>query len=247
MSRGKKVKEDPKTPVPSYIVTFSDMVTLLLTFFVLLLSLAESQDENMFKIGQTSFKRALSNFGLQGFLTDTTSGPDMGYAKVKYKVDVEEKAEDSEERSIDYEMEMLRRAILELERNMDISPSQLRGSSKMFTVADIRFDGGSYALDDPDLAFLSSYCSQLEESYSGESPTVYVVGLAGRESGERKQWMISARRAEVVADYMRGRLSDPEKWHIFCWGAGSGGDWADVTGLVSEKADILIAVLTEGQ
>ena len=33
-------REEPKTPVPGYIVTFSDMITLLLTFFVMLLSMA---------------------------------------------------------------------------------------------------------------------------------------------------------------------------------------------------------------
>ncbi|MHC4291149.1 MAG: flagellar motor protein MotB, partial [Planctomycetota bacterium] len=38
-----KVPEESKTPVPSYIVTYSDMITLLLTFFVMLLSLAETQ------------------------------------------------------------------------------------------------------------------------------------------------------------------------------------------------------------
>ena len=47
-----KVPEEPKTPVPSYIVTYSDMITLLLTFFVMLLSLAKTQvDKHKFMAG----------------------------------------------------------------------------------------------------------------------------------------------------------------------------------------------------
>jgi chemotaxis protein MotB len=42
IERKEPPKED-KIKVPSYIVTFSDMITLLLTFFVLLLSMASEQ------------------------------------------------------------------------------------------------------------------------------------------------------------------------------------------------------------
>jgi len=43
--------EEGSPKVPAYIVTFSDMTTLLLTFFVMLLSLAKMQDPELFNKG----------------------------------------------------------------------------------------------------------------------------------------------------------------------------------------------------
>ena len=55
---GKKIR------VPAYIVTFSDMVTLLLTFFVMLLSMSKSRNTELFQRGHDSFVNSIKNFGL---------------------------------------------------------------------------------------------------------------------------------------------------------------------------------------
>ena len=75
------IKEE-KPKVPAYIVTFSDMTTLLLTFFVMLLSLATVQDDEMFHKGRESFSYAIKTFGL-GMLAGRKPKPDLGYYKVK--------------------------------------------------------------------------------------------------------------------------------------------------------------------
>ena len=54
MKRPRLVIEEEGTKVPGYIVTFSDMVTLLLTFFVMLLTLADVQDPELFDKGRDS-------------------------------------------------------------------------------------------------------------------------------------------------------------------------------------------------
>ena len=78
----KKRPEDPKPSVPGYIVTFSDMITLLLTFFVMLLSLAETQvDDHKFLEGIASFRTAVADFGLSGFLISRHSGPELEHPK----------------------------------------------------------------------------------------------------------------------------------------------------------------------
>ena len=62
---------ESKMQVPSYIVTFSDMITLLLTFFVMLLSMADTQvDKHKFMKGHYSFKEAVA----EAVLPMTTSG-----------------------------------------------------------------------------------------------------------------------------------------------------------------------------
>ena len=86
MSRkGRKAVEDSKPKVPAYIVTFSDMVTLLLTFFVMLLSLAQTQSIIRFKQGQEAFIRSIKQFGL-GMVYGRKSRPDMGHVKERFYV-----------------------------------------------------------------------------------------------------------------------------------------------------------------
>ncbi len=58
----RKVEEEPQAGAPEWMVTFSDCMTLLLTFFVLLLSFAGFSEKTFKGIG-TSFGNALSSVG----------------------------------------------------------------------------------------------------------------------------------------------------------------------------------------
>ncbi len=58
----RKVEEEPQAGAPVWMVTFSDCMTLLLTFFVLLLSFAGFSKETFHGIG-ASFGNALSSVG----------------------------------------------------------------------------------------------------------------------------------------------------------------------------------------
>ena len=65
MSRGqRKAEEEPQAGAPEWMITFSDCMTLLLTFFVLLLSFAGFSEKTLNGIG-TSFSHALSSVGPQ--------------------------------------------------------------------------------------------------------------------------------------------------------------------------------------
>jgi chemotaxis protein MotB len=239
----KQKAEEPKKSAPAYIVTFSDMITLLLTFFVLLISLAETQNESLFKRGQSSFKDAVADFGISGFLFTQHSEPQFNHPKVKYHID--EGQDETEDRSIDAETEMLRRTIMKLEDIMDISPSQIISSLSSFIITDIKFEIGSNLLSDDAKQSLVTHCRQIQESFNIEKPILYVVGLAGNEPTEKQQWILSAMRAQTVADFIKNRIGAEKNWPIYYWGAGSGGDWSNSTGLMSNQAEIMIAVLTE--
>jgi len=244
MSRKRKSSGDGGPQVPAYIVTFSDMVTLLLTFFVLLLAMASEQKEELFTAGQSAFKRALADFGLSGSLFSKHSGLDFKHPKAKYKID--EGQDEANDRSIDAEMEIVRRRLLDLEKTIKIMPSQIVGVSKTFTVTDIHFNRGGCGLNKSSKEFLTTYCRQLEEGLGVGSVTLYVVGLAGSESSERQQWQVSARRAEAVANFIKGRLGEQLNWFVYSWGAGPGGDWSGPGGVISKQTDIMIVALTAG-
>ena len=244
MSRKKKKSAEMGAPgVPAYIVTFSDMVTLLLTFFVLLLSMAGNQSASIFKSTQSAFKSEMDCFGLSGFMSSKYDVPKLDHAKVKYR---SKEGNEVSERSTDSQAELLRRIIVDLEKTMKITPPQITCRSKTFNVTDIHFDRGQWELDTSAKEYLTKYSLSLQESFTGQNPpTIYVVGLAGKERGEKQKWILSARRAQSVADFLKQNLPENSKWRLYCWGAGGGGQWSNDTGPMNKDAEIMISVLTE--
>jgi flagellar motor protein MotB len=252
-TRGAPKEEKPQ--VPAYIVTFSDMVTLLLTFFVLLLTMAEVQDPEMFNRGRDSFIESLRLCGL-GNLLGSKITVDIGAVQTQYRSD---EPETSEDRSIDEYREKLRRAFERISRSAATLPSQLTAQRLHFRITDVRFPAGQAALDDAARQSLSTFCVDVQQNLDAETHRLYVLGLAGDETSQMQQWMLSARRAEVVAEFLRERLSrtgpgrgtenaavDPAAWQIFWWGAGPGGNWAGQDQPDPGESQILIAILRTG-
>ena len=245
--------EEGGPKVPGYIVTFSDMVTLLLTFFVMLLSLAAVQDEEMFHKGRDSFSFAIRSFGL-GMLLGRKPKPDFGNVKIKHFISEPDKL--FEGRSIHIKEEKIRQVFNELRQSMKTMPSEIAATKTDFSVANIRFAHGVSRLDASAKQFLSSFCSNLQQDSGTRPIKLYVLGLADDQATEKEQWILSAKRAKAVADYLRGILSSGSsvqtqsrafggwsKWSVYWWGAGSGGDWVRQDSPISKQSQILIAVL----
>lgn len=240
----KKRAEEPKASAPAYIVTFSDMITLLLTFFVMLLSLAKDQvDKHKFMSGMASFRTAVTDFGLSGFLISRSSGPELEHPKPKYRID--EGQDEKQDRSIDSKTEMMRRILMDIEHMMKISPSHISGMDKKFLQTNIRFEPKSSNLDTQNQKYLSQLCQQISVNYVGQEPIIYVLGLAADTTGQEEPWIVSAQRAMIVADQIRSELPKNVKWPVYSWGAGTGGEWVGQEGHVNKQAHILITVLTE--
>jgi hypothetical protein len=66
--RPPKIKDD----IPSWFVTFSDVITLLMTFFVLLLTFSTDEPEHFEKFQQTMFRGS----GARGIAGPRAAGPD---------------------------------------------------------------------------------------------------------------------------------------------------------------------------
>jgi len=245
MKSGKNNNEPGKTPVPAYIVTFSDMVTLLLTFFVLLLSLAEKQDSGLFQKGLDSFQKAIADFGLSGLLFNRDPSVQFDHPRIKYKTD---KAQDEpEDPSVDQTTETLKRILEEIEHLMKIQPSQITCNEKIFLMTDIAFPDGEWRLDAKSRARLDLYVAEWRESFALEKPILYVVGTAAGEHEETQQYLVSARRAQAVANHLRTAFGSDAKWTIYSWGAGAGGAWTAQGGQFSSEMHIAIAVLTQNK
>lgn len=244
-------QEPPK--VPGYIVTYSDMVTLLLTFFVMLMSLASMQDPELFNRGRGSFVQSVRGLGL-GILYGKKRTMCLGNKRIKYSADSADAW--SAAINMDAREEKLRRMFNQIRQSMETMPSQVVGEGANFSLAEVRFSPGGAILNESAKRFLTEYSVYLRQNPHYEPGTLYVVGLAGGRGTQRQQWLLSARRAQAVAEFLQGLLSSETdlstrsshrrftpNWRIYWWGAGPGGEWIDQDALISRRSQILIAVV----
>lgn len=253
MKRPRLIIEDGGPKVPGYIVTFSDMVTLLLTFFVMLLSLAQVQDPELFDSGRDAFLESIRNIGL-GVLFGKEDLPRFGEIKTRHPVSNPD--EDSDPRTIDAKAEELRRILERLKRTTTIVPLQIAAGRSNFSIANVHFAPGRFVLDESARKFLRGFCLDLQQNSDRRPVELYVLGLAADGKGDKDNWLLSSRRAQTVADFLRsslyeaeagqsqrGLVSDQSRWSVYSWGAGSGGEWVGRNSPISEHSQILIAVL----
>jgi chemotaxis protein MotB len=238
LSRGRQAVEEKGPKVPAYIVTFSDMTTLLLTFFVMLLSLAAVPDDELFGKGRKSFVEALQGFGL-GVLYGNKNRVNFGSSKIKHFINSPDRL--FKDRSIDAKEEEIRRIFKDLSRSMMIVPSQVAAKRANFSVTNIRFPPAESKLNEPAKRFLTEFWRDLQQSPDSKAIRLYVLGLAADEAREREQWILSAKRAQTVAEFLRE--SSGSRWPVYSWGAGPGGDWVERDSPVSKQSQILIGIL----
>jgi outer membrane protein OmpA-like peptidoglycan-associated protein len=218
------------------------MVTLLLTFFVMLLSLASVQDDELFNKGRGSFVKSIRNLGL-GILYSRKPKPDFGSIKVEHFIS----SPDSQYkgRTIDAKEEEARRIFQEISRSAKTMPSQIVAKTTNFSVTNIRFPPGYATLNEAARRFLTKFSLDLQQYPDSKAVRLYILGLAGDEATEEEQWILSARRAQAVADFLQDTLPSKYQWPIHSWGAGPGGDWVGKNSSISRQSQISIAVLTE--
>lgn len=239
--------------MPAYIVTFSDMVTLLLTFFVMLLSLADVQDPELFNKGRDAFLESIAYIGL-GSLFGKKETPPLGDHKTKHFVPEPEKSADR--RTIDAKAEELQRILDKLRQAATLVPSRVMTQGTRFTVANVHFSPGRADLNEQATGFLAGFCRDLQQDTDSKPVELYVVGLAPDADKGKEQWFLSSQRAQAVAEFMENALSpaprpgvqhslfkEPSRWSVRSWGAGPGGNWAGPDGPISVTSQILIGIL----
>jgi outer membrane protein OmpA-like peptidoglycan-associated protein len=218
------------------------MVTLLLTFFVLLISLAKMQDPERFNAGRDAFVRHIDTMGL-GMLFGKRVMSDFSDVKIKYRIESEN--EEAVVRTIDAKEENLRRIYKKINRSMETARSQIVGNKANFSVTDISFLPGEAQLNKSAQKFLTRFAANLPQDAKSGKIKLYVVGLARDEHTEKKQWTLSAMRAGAVADFLKQALPQHLRSAVYSWGAGPGGCWVASDAPMSEQSQILIAVLRE--
>jgi len=210
--------------VPLWIISFADMITLLLSFFVMLQTMSHARDATLFGVAQDSFRRAISGLGIPDLLFGKQVCPLMDYRKLKYPMEESEAQEPTRERVIDAEDENIRRMFAQLEAQAEVTTSSQAKTQSSFSLP-IRFAPGRADLDAGAQAQLKAFAVDLRSATKGPAVHLYVVGQAPDEQTSVDRAKLAARRARAVEQSLTAELGSQvmNGWTVRSLGAADSG------------------------
>jgi outer membrane protein OmpA-like peptidoglycan-associated protein len=243
-------QEEKGESAPLWIISFADMISLLMAFFVMLLTMATAKSgklcnegEGVFERTLYGFRRSIEGFGIPGLFGDADEGLYFDSPKVYYPI--EEGADPSARRTIDAREERIRRDFRKLAGRTRTYEAQIQGRSPDFLVLPVTFAQGQSVLNEAAQRHLNGFLADLKGFRAVEGLNLYVVGLAPDEPDPQRQWLLSAQRAQTVAQFLRNGLPAETLSRVFSWGAAAGGDWVKKDSPLSPQAQIAIAILRQ--
>jgi chemotaxis protein MotB len=182
--------EESKAKVPAWMVSFGDMMTLILTFFILLVSMSRERQVGLVARGVGSFIVQLRTFGLQGLMENQEQLEIFNDVRVRFALPPVESLEELADPSEAHEKEVV--------RAQDID--QLTPPREFFQPAVAVFRPGSSALPADAREFLDLLAPSLRPG-AGQ-----MLVLEARPDGsQRAQRALAVERAEAVADHLVAR------------------------------------------
>lgn len=197
MGRRKKKEEAKAEPgAPLWMVTYSDMVTLLLCFFVMQLVYANFEDPGKVEAALESLKAA--------FGTGSTHQPVPTEPTPSKSTDMEESAKEQNEQLV----EALQSVLAEMISQNLVRMTQTKTEIRIQLDEMVLFRPGSSVLNPVSLGLLSDIATAVH----GYPVLMIVEGHADADgTSEEKNWMMSATRAVAVVSEFRRRTDEKGK------------------------------------
>jgi flagellar motor protein MotB len=245
----KKVVEEKGEQAPLWIISFADMISLLMAFFVMLQAMASEQSNEFlndssgrFEMTIGEFKRNIEGFGIPNLLGKPAENQKFSSRQVKYRFNSPD-PQPVVNPAVDGNQESMRRIFSQLSSSSKTYRPQLTGSVRDFSFAPLRFADGSAVLDGDAQTWLKQYAVNLGQMAMTKGTRLYVVGFAPDASAPGEQWTVSEQRARNAAQFLRSQLPEKVRDQIYWWGAGAGGEWSTGMGNATDKTHILFTFL----
>ena len=215
--RGDRMPDMPDPPeeaeVPAYMVSFGDMITLLLTFFILLVALADTQTAGLVGAGQGPLIRHLNAKGEPGILQGRLK-PD----RQKHKRDSwwipDQKGDPDQLVEVRTKLE---KEILNKFKPGEASVGYEKDSLVLRLPARIRYDASGYSiLDQGVMDVLEEVAYQLRRKPGRH---VRISGDVGQMDTLGEELTESARLGRVVSANLQ--LMGVAQWQMSLWGWGT--------------------------
>lgn len=199
--------EEKKVGVPAYMVSFGDMMTNLLTFFILLVALSSEQNAGLLARGIGSFVAVMEAHGRPSVLSDSRRREIFDHVRRRFNLPPEDDPDRRTSFVLATNLELLRSDVLET----------LAPHDELVQFAVASFDGGSDRLRPENRKYLDRIAQTLEPV---RGQILVLEGHAddadGRFGGDRRR--LAFARAEAVRAYLVEELGfDPARVESRAW------------------------------
>jgi len=234
---------------PLWIISFADMISLLMAFFVMLQTMACERSNELFNTGMGKFEmvigefqRNIDGFGVPGLFG--RPGENLGFNTKRghYRTDIQDE-KPVDQSAIDGEQEKTGRLFAKLSNFSNTHRSQLAGNNPNYIVTPITFTQGQTQLNSGAKMYLTNYAAAFRNPDQQNNLIIYIVGCAPDVSPLSRQWIVSEQRAAETAAFLKAALPENTRDSVFWWGAGSSKGWLASTPNADNQPEILIAII----
>ncbi|MBI5723318.1 MAG: OmpA family protein [Planctomycetes bacterium] len=240
----KPPEEEAGESVGLWYISFADMITLLMSFFVMLQTMATDKNALLMRTGQQSFKRAIEGFGMPDWLYGKPQKPEYDYKQLRYPVHRQDQSTETN-RIIDDTPEQIKKVYDELNKAVPTKANDVAKQVPVRRFPAVRFAGDSSSLDEASKNELARLSGEIQGMLGMRRIEICVTGLAPDVSGVREQWVLSAQRAAKVEEYLRQLLAPQfsrHAWEILSKGMGDGKAAARSLGTTDKQTHIVITI-----
>lgn len=194
MAKRKKPEPDGPPGVPAWMATFSDLVTLLLTFFVMLMAMASFDDSSQLDTALESIRDALGEMGFGDGLVSMVVGENLSDQQRKADLVKPQEIKDRTQLEADLSPTIVKIAKTPTEVRLTLDePGYFdRGQSTLRPAARRRVRALGLAL-------------------AGEPVGIRVEGHTDTDGDENSNWELSALRAVSVLDVLNRDAGIPRE------------------------------------